>query len=359
VVCGFLKSVQQVAAENSAAAFTNQKEAVEELRGGVQKSKGALNWALPLLETMVKDMRRIAYIADATAQGTEQDEFTETAFTEVSKNFQMCINDKMEGQPMPNGYGRFSWHDTKKVSTLMFLNELYNISSKVNRFWKSLDASTKKVEHQGELGNFRTAHMVEYKYNVGKKALFDAQFKKADQYLTDAFNACHRGSRANKRLMLTYLVPVRLLRGQMPSEKLLQKYDMGHYLGITQALLEGNLKDLQAEIDRYEAFFVQWGLYPILMRLRPIAYRNLFKKVAAALKLSPKVEGKAHIIDLAAFKTVLTFSAQDTDIDSDEVECIVANLIAKKYIKGYISHSQQKLVTAKNGAFPSLAGIEM
>ena len=86
----------------------------------------------------------------------------------------------------------------------------------------------------------------------------------------------------------------------------------GHYLGITQALLEGNLKDLQAEIDRYEAFFVQWGLYPILMRLRPIAYRNLFKKVAAALKLSPKVEGKAHIIDLAAFKTVLTFSAQDT-----------------------------------------------
>jgi len=59
VVCGFLKSVQQVAAENSAAAFTNQKEAVEELRGGVQKSKGALNWALPLLETMVKDMRRI------------------------------------------------------------------------------------------------------------------------------------------------------------------------------------------------------------------------------------------------------------------------------------------------------------
>ena len=32
------------------------------------------------------------------------------------------------------------------------------------------------------------------------------------------------------------------------------------------------------------------------------------------------------------------------DIDSDEVECIVANLIAKKYIKGYISHSQQKLV---------------
>ena len=59
VVCGFLKSVQQVAADNSAAAFNHQKEAVEELRGGIQKSKGALNWALPLLETMVQDMRRI------------------------------------------------------------------------------------------------------------------------------------------------------------------------------------------------------------------------------------------------------------------------------------------------------------
>ena len=34
----------------------------------------------------------------------------------------------------------------------------------------------------------------------------------------------------------------------------------------------------------------------------------------------------------------------EKEIDSDEVECIVANLIAKKYIKGYISHSAQKLV---------------
>ena len=36
---------------------------------------------------------------------------------------------------------------------------------------------------------------------------------------------------------------------------------------------------------------------------------------------------------------------QESDIDEDEVECIVANLIHSKYIKGYISHATRTLVS--------------
>ena len=42
-------------------------------------------------------------------------------------------------------------------------------------------------------------------------------------------------------------------------------------------------------------------------------------------------------------------------MDIDEVECIVANLIFRKFIKGYISHKLRVLVLAKNDPFPSLS----
>lgn len=45
------------------------------------------------------------------------------------------------------------------------------------------------------------------------------------------------------------------------------------------------------------------------------------------------------------------------EMDADEVECIVANLIAKGYIKGYLSHKLQTLVVSKERAFPPLREV--
>ncbi len=43
------------------------------------------------------------------------------------------------------------------------------------------------------------------------------------------------------------------------------------------------------------------------------------------------------------------------DVDLEEVECIVANLIFQKQIKGYIAHEKKILVVSKTDAFPSVA----
>ncbi len=42
-------------------------------------------------------------------------------------------------------------------------------------------------------------------------------------------------------------------------------------------------------------------------------------------------------------------------VDVEEVECYVANMIHKGFIKGYISHERQMVVLAANGAFPRVA----
>ena len=50
------------------------------------------------------------------------------------------------------------------------------------------------------------------------------------------------------------------------------------------------------------------------------------------------------------FQAALQWQGQQSDID--EVECLVANLIARGLVKGYISHSQRTVVLSKVQAFP-------
>jgi hypothetical protein len=43
------------------------------------------------------------------------------------------------------------------------------------------------------------------------------------------------------------------------------------------------------------------------------------------------------------------------DVSSEEAECLVANMIYKGYMRGYISHEKQMVVLANTKAFPPLA----
>ena len=41
-------------------------------------------------------------------------------------------------------------------------------------------------------------------------------------------------------------------------------------------------------------------------------------------------------------------------MEDPEIECILANLIFKGHLKGYISHSKATLVVSKSGPFPPI-----
>ena len=43
------------------------------------------------------------------------------------------------------------------------------------------------------------------------------------------------------------------------------------------------------------------------------------------------------------------------DVAVEEAECIIANMIYRGYVKGYISHEKQMVVLAAKDPFPSLA----
>ena len=52
-----------------------------------------------------------------------------------------------------------------------------------------------------------------------------------------------------------------------------------------------------------------------------------------------------------------TIDAMLDDVDIDEVECVVSNLIFRKFVKGYISHKNRVVVLSKADPFPPLKTV--
>ena len=192
---------------------------------------------------------------------------------------------------------------------------------------------------------FTKSQLVTYRYYVGRKYMFDNSFKEAEEYLQYAFEKCDRDVRENKRSILRYLIPVKMLLGQMPKQSLLEKYELTQFSGVMEAVKEGHLANLNSALETHEKIFIKWGIFLILEKLKMITYRNLFKRVTLVLK--------NHQISIQSFTAALKLMEVE-DVDDDETACIIANLIYDGRIKGYISHQHQKLVVSKQNAFPPL-----
>ena len=135
----------------------------------------------------------------------------------------------------------------------------------------------------------------------------------------------------------------------MPSAKLLKRFNLTHFSDVAGAVKQGNLRKLDRALERDSEFFWQYGIYLILEKLKIIAHRNVFKKVMLLLK--------THQIEISQFQKALNF-LQDEETSTEEVHCILANLISDGQIKGYISLQHQKLVLSKQNPFPNLATVQ-
>ena len=88
--------------------------------------------------------------------------------------------------------------------------------------------------------------------------------------------------------------------------------------------------------------FYSRGTYLLLEKCKTVCYRNLFKRVHIILD--------KHQISLNHVAKALKWLGMPMELD--EVECILANLIFRGYIRGYLSHAKRVLVLSKRDPFP-------
>ncbi|XP_021095071.1 PCI domain-containing protein 2 isoform X3 [Heterocephalus glaber] len=316
--------------------------------------------ALPVMYAVALDLRVFANNADQqlVKKGKSKvGDMLEKAAELLMSCFRVCASDTRAGI-----------EDSKKWGMLFLVNQLFKIYFKINKLHlckpliRAIDSSNLKDDYS-------TAQRVTYKYYVGRKAMFDSDFKQAlpplqpEEQEDDPHLPAAREDAPGERLVLlcssvttrkARVLGLRLdsvqngERGHMPTVELLRKYHLMQFAEVTRAVSEGNLLLLHEALARHETFFIRCGIFLILEKLKIITYRNLFKKVYLLLR--------THQLSLDAFLVALKFMHVE-DVDLDEVQCILANLIYMGHIKGYISHQHQKLVVSKQNPFPPLSTV--
>ena len=152
---------------------------------------------------------------------------------------------------------------------------------------------------------------------------------------------------------------------------MLEKYQLVEFLPLVEGLRKGDLRLFNEGLVQYQDLFIRYvslvslrlacdmpkvshilmisrGTYLLLEKCKMVCYRNLFKRVYLIME--------KHQIPLE--QVARTFKWLGMPIDLDEVECILANLIFKNYVRGYISHAKRTLVLSKREPFPTSAVIK-
>ncbi|CAL9127078.1 PAM [Musa troglodytarum] len=199
---------------------------------------------------------------------------------------------------------------------------------------------------------FPVKDKVTYMYYTGRLEVYNENFLVADQKLTYALMHCSPRKEANKRMILKYLIPVKLSIGILPKQWLVEKYNLIEYSEVVNALKKGDLRLLRQALREHEDRFLRSGVYLVLEKLELLVYQRLIKKIYVLQK--QKDPSKAHQVKLENIVKALKWL--EIDMDIDEVECIVAILIYKNLIKGYIAHKSKVVVLSKQDPFPKLNG---
>ncbi|CAH1261053.1 unnamed protein product [Diabrotica balteata] len=337
LICHHLRCLFHIGKQNYLEAYRSQSTLVQSF-AKILKSQVDENWSLPILYVISSDLRLIAQQAEKQRVSNTENpgEILEKAAECLIGCFRVLAADN-----------RSSDEDTKRIGMLGLVNQLFKVYFRINKLHlcKPLINAIEASQYKDV---FPLGQQVTYKYFFGRKSMYDSNYKAADKHLTYAFENCHKSSRKNKRLILIYLVPVKMLLGYIPSRKVLEKYDIVvEFWDLVQAVCQGNLKLFDDLMEKHETFFINSGIYLIVDKLKIIAYRNLFKKVYLILN--------THQIPVESLQYALEYLGQDVDLD--ETECIVANLIYEGKIKGYISHQHRKVVVSKQNPFPPLSSL--
>jgi len=272
------------------------------------------------------DLRLFAINADEqlSHKGGKPGETLEKAAEHIMTCFRTCALDSKSSEEV-----------TKRWGMLNVVNQLFKIYFRANKLHLAKPL-IRAIEASPLKDRYPKSQLVTYKYYVGRKHMFDYNYREAEEYLSYAFEHCHKSSSANKRQILTYLIPVKMLLGHMPTQQVLQKYDLMQFDEVVQAVKQGNLLRLNAALEANEKFFIKAGIYLILEKLKIITYRNLFKKVTVLMK--------THQIPVDAFLIALKMMKVE-DIDQDETQCIIANLIYEGKIKVYLNSCSCKTLS--------------
>lgn len=86
----------------------------------------------------------------------------------------------------------------------------------------------------------------------GRLRILEDKFPEALTALEYALKHCPQEATSNKRKVLSFLVPLELATGKIPSSELLHQYNFVEYANLSDAVRRGDLGSFNREVSRKE-----------------------------------------------------------------------------------------------------------
>ncbi|EJT74452.1 CSN12 [Gaeumannomyces tritici R3-111a-1] len=367
---GEILSINGLSGAQTKPSWSGVYEAWKELNSMIIRgytNHGFLAWTIPCLYVAGKYLRLFAVKADEERSRTSSDAnnttFEDDFETESDKNkqledcarqlnriFTLCLSD------------RAPLEDSRKWGIYYIINLLFKTYFKLNSASLSRNILKALNAYKGDmpaLVQFPKSQQVTFRYYEGVLSFLDENYVEAETHLEQAYTLCHKDALKNKQLILMYLIPCRLLTSHtLPSPALLEPYARLQelFLPLSRCIKKGELHSFDLALQAGEETFVKRRIYLTLERGRDVALRNLLRKVFLVGGFEESKDSSAAPIrrtrvPVAEFSAAISLNSQHS-LDSDEVECLLANMIYKNLMKGYIHRERGIAVLSKTGAFP-------
>ena len=289
------------------------------------------DWSAPLVKWFCNELYELANKADGdTDIGNKKPTHYDEAVRSIQQLFAAC---QLSTTKFP---------ECKLYGVLFCINTLFKIFFKLDKI-QSCQTLLKWYEQNKSTVNLEVyprSIQVIFQYFRGRMALLQMNFIEAEEALDFALAHCPKNCFKNRLLIVRYMTPVKLMVGIYPEEKLLKKYRLKEYINISKATRSGDIRGFNEELERYEELYISKGVYLVMEKLRYVTYRNLFKKAQRILNPVDK------IMKLDSFNKVLSINNKEK-VDPLETECILANMIDRKLLLGYLIHEKQLIVMSK------------
>ena len=197
---------------------------------------------------------------------------------------------------------------------------------------------------------FTASELATFFFNGGKISIVVGWYEDALSYLEKALHLIPLSYKKDRRLCYALMVPLQLARGVLPSPKLIEKYELGIYSGIVDAINNMDLEAFDQALDENMITLVRLGVWDICSKTKTIIYRRILESVCTiAIDMQ---EGKNKFnIDIELFRRAISTGKE---YSMEEAEAILASLLADKLCFGIMADALKKIVLKKDGAFPPL-----
>jgi hypothetical protein len=154
-----------------------------------------------------------------------------------------------------------------------------------------------------------------------------------------------RGKEIRKIIAPFYFISL-LSVGRCVKKSVLEKYGCIYLKGLIDCVLKGDIVGYESELEKQKEFYLKSNLYRLMcVNVSMIVHRNMLRRVYSCMSTDFRLWAR-HV--------VMGYSLLNSNMKSEEINCILMNLISLGYVRGYLSLNKEMIVFSRIDPFPMM-----